>query len=187
MQAGPLPLRRKPATFASLANIITSQQVSVASAAAIFKRLEEHFGPGGITAQAIRDSSDEELASLGQSRPKIRTLRAVADACISGLDLGALANEPADIAHARLCEIKGIGRWSADIYLLFCAGHPDVFPSGDLALQVAVKMAFELPDRPTIKELDARAADWAPVRGIAARLFWAWYKVHKQGKETLPL
>lgn len=183
--AGPVPLRRRPADFAGLAQIVTGQQVSVASAAAIFGRLETLVFP--LTADRLERFSDDDLAGAGLSRPKIRTLRAVSAACLEGLDLAGLAEAPADEAHARLCRIKGIGRWSADIFLLFCAGHPDIFPSGDLALQVAVGDALGLADKPPVKDLDIIAADWAPHRAIAARLFWAWYRVLKQGREVMPL
>jgi len=183
--AGPLPLRRRAADFEGLAQIITGQQVSVASASAIFARLQKLVMP--MTAEQLSHFADEDLAGAGLSRPKIRTLRAVATACGDGLDLHGLANAPAAEAHARLCEIKGIGRWTADIFLLFCAGHPDVFPSGDLALQIAVASALGLPERPGVKALDTIASDWAPNRAVAARLFWAWYRVQKQGKESLPV
>mgnify|MGYP000625110082 CR=1 FL=1 len=183
--AGPVPLRRRAADFEGLAQIVTGQQVSVASAAAIFARLQALVTP--LTAKQLAGFSDEELAGAGLSRPKIRTLRAIADACRDGLDLGHLAEAPADEAHARLCTIKGIGRWTADIFLLFCAGHPDVFPSGDLALQIAVRDALGLDEKPDIEALDGIAADWTPHRAVAARLFWAWYRVQKQGKETMPV
>ncbi|MHA7775915.1 DNA-3-methyladenine glycosylase family protein [Roseibium sp. M-1] len=183
--AGPIPLRRRKADFEGLAHIVTGQQVSVASASAIFARLQVLVEP--LTAEKLDGFCDADLASAGLSRPKIRTLRAVTEACLGGLDLAHLAEAPADEAHARLCAIKGIGRWTADIFLLFCAGHPDVFPSGDLALQIAVQDALGLPERPAPKTLDTIAEAWAPHRAVAARLFWAWYKVRKQGRETLPV
>ena len=183
--AGPIPLRRRPADFEGLAQIVTGQQVSVASAAAIFARLQVLISP--LTAENLATFSDGELAGAGLSRPKIRTLRALTEACGNGLDLAHLAQAPADEAHRALCDIKGIGRWTADIFLLFCAGHPDVFPSGDLALQVAVQESLGLAERPAPKELDVIAEAWAPHRAVAARLFWAWYKVKKQGRETLPV
>lgn len=183
--AGEIPLRRRPADFAGLAQIVTGQQVSVASAAAIFGRLEALVRP--LDAMTLSGFSDTDLAGAGLSRPKIRTLRAVEEACLGGLDLSQLAARPAEEAHAELCRIKGIGRWSADIFLLFCAGHPDVFPSGDLALQVAVQGAFGLDERPDPRELNAIAEAWEPWRGVAARIFWAWYRVQKQGRETMPV
>ncbi|MCV0428165.1 MAG: DNA-3-methyladenine glycosylase 2 family protein [Roseibium sp.] len=183
--AGPIPLRRRAADFEGLAQIITGQQVSVASAAAIFARLQTLVSP--LTAENLSKFSDEDLAGAGLSRPKIRTLRAVTIACDEGLNLRQLATAPADEAHANLCAIKGIGRWTADIFLLFCAGHPDIFPSGDLALQIAVRDALYLDEKPAPNDLDLIASDWAPHRAVAARLFWAWYRVQKQGRETMPL
>lgn len=183
--AGSVPLRRRAADFEGLAQIVTGQQVSVASAAAIFARLQTLVSP--LSADQLDLYSDEDLAGVGLSRPKIRTLRAVSAACADGLDLAHLASAPAEEAHARLCRVKGIGRWTADIFLLFCAGHPDIFPSGDLALQIAVRDALGLAEKPAPKELDALAELWAPHRAIAARLFWAWYRVRKQGKETMPV
>ena len=182
---GALPLRRRSADFAGLTQIVTAQQVSVASAAAIFERVRARFSP--LTPGTLADFTDEDLAAAGLSRPKIRTLRAVAAACEGGLDLAGLAGKPADEAHATLCAIKGIGRWSADIFLLFCAGHPDIFPSGDLALQIAVKDALDLEERPDQRDLDAIALRWATHRAVAARLFWAWYRVMKNGREPLPV
>lgn len=183
--AGEVPLRRRRADLKGLLQIIVGQQVSVASAAAIFDRFEQRVDP--LDLNGITNCSDADLADIGLSRPKIRTVRAIQAACEEGLDLEHLAICPADEAHAKLCTIKGIGRWTADIFLLFCAGHPDIFPSGDLALRYAVRDALALEETPSIKELDEIAAKWAPWRGISARLFWAWYKANKQGRETLPL
>ncbi|EFO32658.1 DNA-3-methyladenine glycosidase II [Roseibium sp. TrichSKD4] len=183
--AGNIPLRRRPPDFAGLAQIVTGQLVSVAAAAAIFQRLEAAVSP--LTAKEIDNTPDEVLKSAGLSMPKIRTLRAITEECRRGLDLAALAAAPAEDAHKRLCAIKGIGRWTADIFLLFCAGHPDIFPGGDLALQTAARDAFGLPDRPGVKEMDALASQWAPWRSVAARVLWAWYKTQKNGKATMPL
>ncbi|WP_434056120.1 MAG: DNA-3-methyladenine glycosylase 2 family protein [Roseibium sp.] len=182
---GALPLRRRAADFAGLTQIVTAQQVSVASAAAIFERVRALISP--LTPETLANFSDADLAAAGLSRPKIKTIRAVAAACEGGLDLERLAEVPASEAHATLCEIKGIGRWSADIFLLFCAGHPDVFPSGDLALQIAVQDALGLETRPAVRDLDEIALKWAPHRAVAARLFWSWYRVMKNGRETLPV
>ena len=184
-ETGELPLRRRAPTFASLAHIITGQQVSVASASAIFSRLEQRISP--LSADSLAAQPDAVLAEIGLSRPKIRTLRALAEACRSGLDLPSLAQRPAEEAHETLCRIKGIGPWTADIFLLFCAGHPDIFPSGDLALRIAIRDAFDLHETPAIKEVDKLALTWRPVRGIAARLFWAWYKTRRSGRDSLPL
>ncbi|ADZ68671.1 DNA-3-methyladenine glycosylase family protein [Polymorphum gilvum] len=184
-KAGAVPLRRRAASFAGLVNIVVAQQVSVASANAIFARVEALVHP--FEAATLDGLSDADLAGAGLSRPKIRTVRAIAEAVAGGLDLAHLAERPAEDAHEALCRITGVGRWTADIFLLFCAGHPDVFPSGDLALQNAVRDAFGLDDRPKPAALDALAEAWSPWRGVAARLFWAWYKVDRDGRETLPV
>ncbi|MEP3277907.1 MAG: DNA-3-methyladenine glycosylase 2 family protein [Stappiaceae bacterium] len=184
-QAGDIPLRLRPAGLESLCQIVVSQQVSVASAAAIWGRVQPLIEPFDETTLAA--TSDEQLGIAGLSRPKIRTIRAIQNALKNGLDLEKIATIPAEDAHAALCCIKGIGRWSADIYLLFCAGHPDIFPSGDVALQHAVHQGFKLNDRPDVKTLDHIAERWAPWRGVAARVFWAYYRTIKQGRETLPV
>ena len=183
--AGDLPLRRSPADFEGLARIVVGQQVSVASAAAIFTRLQALVQP--LDAATIAAFSDADLAGAGLSRPKIRTLRDICSACEAGLDLSALAGIDPDEAHAALCAIRGIGPWTADIFLLFCAGHPDVFPSGDLALKIAVAEGLALQHRPTPKELDKIASAWSPYRGVAARLFWAYYRALKDGREVFPI
>jgi DNA-3-methyladenine glycosylase II len=120
------------------------------------------------------------------SAPKIRTLRAVAAACRNGLDLNALADMTAEDAHARLVDVHGIGPWTADIYLLFCLGHPDVFPVGDLALRVAVAEAFGMEPPIDPEELAALAENWSPWRSVAATLFWAYYSARKQ-KKAVPV
>ncbi|MBN9673411.1 DNA-3-methyladenine glycosylase family protein [Roseibium aggregatum] len=183
--AGPVPLRRRKADFEGLAQIVTGQQVSVASASAIFSRLLALVTP--LTAEKLAEFADEDLAGAGLSRPKIRTLRAISSACRDDLDLARLAEVPPAEAHAVLCEIKGVGRWTADIFLLFCAGHPDIFPSGDLALRIAAQGALGLNERPDPRTLDGLAAAWSPHRAVAARLLWAWYRVQKDGRETMPV
>lgn len=183
--AGEVPLRRQPAGFEGLARIVVSQQLSVASAAAIWQRLTELLAP--VSAPALSAVSDDALRSVGLSRPKVKTLRAVAEAVEAGLDLQGLCARPAEEAHGDLCRLRGIGPWTADIYLLFCAGHPDIFPAGDLALQNAVADGLGLAGRPSVAELHAIAEDWAPWRGVAARLFWSYYRARRDGRETLPV
>src|SRR5262249_38115076 len=119
---------------------------------------------------------DATLKAVGLSGAKIKTLRSVAAATLDGLDLDALAEAPAEAAHARLTELPGIGLWTADIYLLFCLGHPDIFPASDLALRNAVAEAFRLDLPARIDEIAAIAERWTPWRGVAARLFWAYYR-----------
>jgi DNA-3-methyladenine glycosylase II len=182
--AGPVPLRRREGGLPGLARIIFGQQVSIASAEAIWGRFATAFP--GCRWQAIRRASEEKLRAPGLSAPKIRTLRAVAEACRTGLDLDGLADLPAEEAHATLTAIKGIGPWTADVYLLFCLGHADIFPVGDLALRNAVADAFALDPAPTGEALGSMAEIWSPWRGVAARLFWAYYRVRKQ-RAALPV
>jgi DNA-3-methyladenine glycosylase II len=169
------PLRRREPGFAGLAAIIVSQQVSVASANAIFGRLEQRIAP--LEAAGLASASEETLRACGLSAPKIRALRAVAEAVLThALDLGGLAGMDAEEAHRALVAVKGIGPWTADIFLLFCLGHPDAFPAGDLALQEAAKLALDLKKRPDAARLERIAERWRPWRGVAARMLWAYYR-----------
>ena len=172
------PLRRRPPGFDGLVWIIISQQVSVASANAIFARVKARFEP--LLPQDILSAGDETLRACGLSAPKIRSLTALSQALVAGtLDLGHLAHVPATEAHQALVAIRGIGPWTADVFLLFCLGHPDIWPVGDLALQEAVRMVFGLAQRPDSRHMAALAQDWQPYRAVAARLLWAYYKVVK--------
>ena len=170
----PVPRRREPG-FEGLAQIVVGQQVSTASAAAIWGRLRaaiEPFEPGMISA-----ASEESLRGVGLSRPKIKTLRAVAEVVESGgLDFESLGGLTAEDAHAALCAVHGIGPWTADIYLMFCLGHVDAWPAGDIALQHAVGAAVGLEHRPGPKEMAEIGGRWRPLRGAAALLFWAYYR-----------
>jgi DNA-3-methyladenine glycosylase II len=177
--AGALPLRRRAAGFAGIASIVVSQQLSTASASAIWGRLVAAYDP--FTPQKLIRARPDRLARLGLSAAKIRALKEIAKAIADGtLDCEALATMPVDAAHAALCAVHGIGPWTADSYLLFCLGHADAWPAGDLALQEAARMAFALPARPTAKEIAAFAEPWRPWRGVAARLLWAYYRAVKQ-------
>lgn len=173
--AGVLPLRRHPASFSELARIITAQQVSLASAAAIQSRLEALIVP--FEAATLDRHTDEELGSAGLSRAKIAGFRALAEAVTDGLNLPGLAALPAEEAARKLVAIRGIGPWTAEVFLLFCAGHVDIFPAGDVALRAALHDALDLPERPDVREAAAIARRWAPLRGVAARLMWAHYRV----------
>lgn len=184
--AGDPPLRRRAGGFDGLARIIIGQQVSVASANAIWARFDATITP--LSAEAVLAHSDDDLRGAGLSRPKVKTLRAVSQAIVDGLDLNALAAiEEAD-AHAHLTAISGIGPWTADVYLMFCVGRADVFAPGDLALQVAAQMAMALPERPTADHLAMLAAErWRPWRGVAARMLWHYYAAAKAAKSGLPV
>ncbi len=172
--AGPPPLRRRPAGLPGLAWIVVSQQVSAASAAAVHGRLQVRFPD--IDATTLLAASDEDLRACGLSTPKMRTLRALAEAVERGaLDLDALAGMDADSARTALTSVKGVGPWTADVYFLFCLGLPDVWPSGDLALQEAARMALRLRSRPDARRLEKIGERWRPWRAAAARLLWAYY------------
>ncbi len=176
---GPAPLRRREPGFAGLAAIIVSQQVSVASASAIFGRLEARIAP--LDAAGIAGATDDDLRACGLSAPKIRALRALSEAVVNGgLDLMGLSALDAGEAHAALVAVKGVGPWTADIFLLFCLGHPDAFPAGDLALREAAKLALKLKTRPDAARLERIAEPWRPWRGVAARLLWAYYRGVKE-------
>jgi DNA-3-methyladenine glycosylase II len=182
--AGRPPLRRRPDGFAGLAATIVSQQLSTASAGAILARLTAAFDP--LTPEAIARARPARLKRVGLSGPKIRALKAIARAIISGeLDLNALTELTADEAHAALVAIHGIGPWTADIYLLASLGDADAWPCGDLALQEAARLAFGLAARPTAKEMIVLAEAWRPFRAVAARVLWTYYRFRK-GREGAP-
>jgi DNA-3-methyladenine glycosylase II len=171
-------LRKRPPGFEGLAWIVVGQQVSTASATAIWNRLRQRLEPA--TPEVFLRLSDEDLRAAGLSAGKVRTLRAVATDIVEGrLPLDRLPELPADEAHALLTRVKGIGPWTADVYLLFCLGHPDAFPSGDLAVQEAARLAYGLERRPDAKTLTALAESWRPWRGVAAKVLWAYYRTVK--------
>jgi DNA-3-methyladenine glycosylase II len=176
---GATPLRRQEPGFAGLVRIIVAQQVSTASATAIFKRVETILSP--LSALSVLEADDERLRACGLSSPKMRALRALAQAVAQdGLDLNGLGALIAEDAHKALVAVKGIGPWTADIFLLFCLGHPDSFPAGDLALQEAARLALGLAERPNARGLEAIAERWRPLRGVAARMLWAYYRSQRQ-------
>lgn len=171
---GPLPLRRREDGFRALLSAIVSQQVSVASANAIWGRMEAAglCDPAGMAA-----ASEEVLRAAGLSRQKARYGQALARA---GIDFGALRAAPDEEVVAVLTAVPGIGRWTAEIYAMFALGRADVFAPADLALQEGVRVLFGLEARPSEKALRAMAAEWSPWRAVAARLLWAYYHVVKQ-------
>lgn len=172
-QTGPLPLRLRPDGFAQLLSAIISQQVSVASAAAIWARLEQ----AGCTEETvIRATSAEDLRALGLSRQKIRYAHALAEA---RLDYAALRTSHSDEVMRILTQVPGIGTWTAQIYVMFSLGRADVFAPGDLALQESARVLFDLPERPKERAFGKMAEDWSPWRSVAARLLWAYYRVIK--------
>jgi DNA-3-methyladenine glycosylase II len=177
-RAGKPPLRRREGGFAGLAQIIMGQQVSTASAAAIYGRLVAIGDPFDHT--SVLRARRDKLARVGLSGAKIKTLKTIAKGIERGeIDLASLVDRPADEAHAALVALHGIGPWTADLYLLACIGHADAWPAGDLALQEAARMAFGLPKRPTTKEMGSLAERWRPYRAVAARLLWTYYRAMK--------
>jgi DNA-3-methyladenine glycosylase II len=176
---GTPPLRRQRYGFDGLVWIIIGQQVSVAAGNAIWNKLATNF-PERSPAILLA-APDDALRASGLSAPKMRTVRAISQAMMDGsLDLEALRTMEADAAKAVMTRIKGVGPWTADIYLMFCLGHADAFAPGDLALQEAIRMAFRLDERPTDREIGLIAERWRPWRAVAARLLWAYYKVEKE-------
>ncbi len=172
--SGPLPLRRRPDGFDALLGAIVSQQVSVAAADAIWRRMQ---AAGATDAAALVLMPDEDLRACGLSRQKIAYARALAS---SGVDFEALRAMPTDDVVRTLVELKGIGVWTAEIYAMFSLGRADVFAPGDLALQDATRLLFGLEARPKEPALRALAEAWSPWRAVAARLLWAYYRVANQ-------
>lgn len=173
-RTGPLPLRLRDDGFAALLNAIVSQQVSVASARAIWARMEA----AGLTgAGPIEAAGEDALRAVGLSRQKIRYARALAGA---GIDFAALRAAPTPDVVGTLTAVPGIGVWTAEIYAMFSLGRADVLAAGDLALQEAARSLFDLPERPRERALRAMAEDWRPWRSVAARLLWAYYRVEKE-------
>ena len=184
-KAGHFSLRRREAGFSGLCAIVCGQQLSTASAAAIRDRLFKAFDP--FHHDTLRKARADKLKRLGLSAPKIKSIREIAKAVARGdIDLNAVGNMDADAAHAVLTALHGIGPWSADIYLLFCLGHSDAFPAGDLAVQESARIVFGLRRRPDAKALSKMAEAWRPWRGVAAHLLWAYYHAVKK-RNVVPI
>jgi DNA-3-methyladenine glycosylase II len=172
---GPPALRKLEPGFAGLAAIVTGQQLSTASAAAIWGRLSAAFQP--FNPLALHRARADRLRRLGLSSAKIRTFRALTREIAAGaLDLDSLANAGIDEARRTLTALHGIGSWTADLYLLFCLGHADAWPSGDLALREATRLMLQQSERPDVRDMEAIAEPWRPFRGAAAHLLWAYYR-----------
>lgn len=173
-EVGPLPLRLRPEGFQALLSAIVSQQVSVASANAIWARME---GAGLTDRAAMAAASDDDLRGVGLSRQKARYGRALAQ---SGVVFDDLRTRPTVDVVSDLTAIPGIGRWTAEIYAMFALARADVFAPADLALQEAARAIYDLPARPSERALRAMAEAWSPWRSVAARLLWSYYHVVKQ-------
>jgi DNA-3-methyladenine glycosylase II len=177
--AGMPSLRRREPGFVGLAHIVCGQQLSTASAAAIWGRVTAAFDP--LHHEAVRRARTDRLGRLGLSAAKIKTLKNIArELTAERLNLDVLAEEDADAAHHTLTALPGIGPWTADVYLLFCLGHGDAWPAGDLAVQEAVKIGLGLKTRPTERQMAPIAEPWRPLRGAAAHLWWSYYRAVKK-------
>ncbi len=180
------PLRTREPGFEGMVWIILSQQVSVDSGNATFARLKEAVCP--LDPPSVLSASEATMRACGLSGAKVRAVQALAQAVKTGaIDLAGLGALPAHAAHGHLCSIKGIGPWSANVFLLFCLGHPDAFPAADIALQEAARHVLDLEERPDAKALEAISLRWQPWRGVAARLLWASYRALKQGRSGMIL
>ncbi len=181
---GPPPLWAREPGFPTLVYIILEQQVSLASARAAFNRLAQAISP--ITPQAFLELDDATLKTIGFSRQKTGYGRILARAVLEGeLDLAALEHMQEDQVRAELTRIKGIGRWTADIYLMEALLHPDIWPSGDLALAIAVQRVKKLSALPGKMELESIGESYRPWRAIAARMFWHHY-LSIAGSKAIP-
>jgi DNA-3-methyladenine glycosylase II len=178
-KASAFSLRRREAGFAGLCAIVCGQQLSTASAAAVRARLFAAFDP--FHHDTVRRARTDKLKRLGLSTPKIKSIREIGKAVAKAhIDLTRVGEMDADAARAALTALHGVGPWSADIYLLFCLGHADAFPAGDLAVQESARIAFGLRKRPDAKALTKMAEAWRPWRGVAAHLLWAYYHAVKK-------
>ena len=177
--AGMPALRRRQPGFAGLAHIVCGQQLSTASAAAIWGRLSAAFDP--FDHDAVGRARADRLGRLGLSAAKIKTLKHLArEIAAERVNLDVLAEEDADAAHHTLTALHGIGPWTADVYLLFCLGHGDAWPAGDLAVQEGVRLGLGLKGRPNAKQMAPIAEPWRPLRGAAAHLWWSYYRAVKK-------
>lgn len=183
---GAPPLRRRENGFAGLARIIVGQQLSVASAGAIWGRLEKAVRP--FEAEALLRKRTPTLQKCGLSAGKIATLRTIAEA-IAGeeLDLAELAAADEAAIRERLTALRGVGPWTADIYVMFCLGRADAWAPGDLALRYAVAEATGREGVPDFAEMETVAQAWRPWRGVAARALWAYYGIRRTQKAAAPV
>jgi len=181
--AGPLPWRTRPVGFPGLLQAIVAQQISNQAAAAIWGRVRAL--PGALEPEGVLTLTDDTLRAAGLSRPKVAHTRSLAEAFLDGrLATETLARMPDDEAIATIATVRGLGPWTAEIYLLFALGRPDVFPAADLALAAAAAEIKQLPARPRPKEFRALAEQWRPWRALAARLLWHHWR-HLTGRPAM--
>lgn len=178
-ETGAPPLRRRADGFSGLAQIVVGQQLSIASADAIWRRLHAAIRP--FAPDRLIRTDDAALRACGLSAGKIATLRGLSETIASGsLDLEALREADDATLYEALTALKGIGPWTADIYMMFCLGRADAWSPGDLALQYAVMDALGLEKRPSPAEMNEIAETWRPWRGVAARLLWSYYALRRR-------
>lgn len=177
--------RWRPGGYEGLFRMIVDQQVSVAAAAAIWKRVVDGLD-GEITPRSVLARDHEQLRAFGLSGQKAKYGHEIAQAHVEGrIDFDHLEQLSDEEAIARLVAIKGVGKWTAETFLMFCEGRTDVFPGGDIALQEAIRWADGATLRPTEKQAWARAEIWRPHRSVAAHLLWGWYGAVKRGEVVL--
>jgi DNA-3-methyladenine glycosylase II len=177
------PFWRRPASFATLVLLVVEQQVSLASAKAVFDRLMAALGT--VTPETLAAASPDQLGQIGLTRQKQRYVQLLANAVLDGtFDLAGLADLPDSEARQQLLALTGIGPWTADCYLLAALGRPDMWPVGDRALQVGVGEVLGHPTIPTAVELEGLGERWRPVRAVAARMVWHAYLARRGRAET---
>jgi len=177
--------RLRTGGYEGLFHMIVDQQVSVAAAAAIWRRVVEGLD-GDITPRAVLACDPLRLRTFGLSGQKAKYAYEIALAQVEGrIDFDHLEGLSDADAIARLVAIKGVGRWTAETFLMFCEGRQDIFPGGDIALQEAIRWADGATLRPTEKQAWARAEVWSPHRSVAAHLLWGWYGAIKRGEAVL--
>ncbi|MEL6324174.1 MAG: DNA-3-methyladenine glycosylase 2 family protein [Pseudomonadota bacterium] len=170
--------RSRPVAYETIAKTIAYQQISVKAAAAIWARVEEALE--AVTAEAVEASTEDDLRALGLSRPKIRHLKSVAGAILAGdLDLDRVATAEMGAARDELLCVKGIGPWTAELFLLYARGEPDAFPVADLGLMEAHKRLSGAETRMDRAAFTSHAEAWRPWRGVAAHLLWGWLNAER--------
>lgn len=171
---GPPPLWGRPAGFETLVAIVLEQQVSLRSGAAALERVR--LAAGSVEPEAILRLGEDRARAAGLTRQKSRYVVGIAAAHVAGeLDLDGLAERPDDEVRVELTRLVGVGRWTADIYLLMALRRPDIWPNGDLALAAAMRRARRLDQLPTAVEQEEIAESWRPWRAVAARILWHAY------------
>lgn len=179
-----LPIEVWGPGFGPLVHLILGQQVSIEAADAMYTNLERRLGT--VKPEGLLELDDDTMRACGFTRMKAEYARGLADATLDGFDLEALSRESDEEVVNRLVELRGIGRWTAECYLLFCLGRPDLFPTGDLALRIGLQEISGLPAEPTEPETAELAAVWAPRRTAAAYLVWQGYLERRNRAGSVP-